>query len=215
MANLADCAVAIAKSDLGKMQGAVEKVEDDDGKDKYEHAVRSQYKVDGKNDKWTLLHENGYNGAESYDHYTLKKNGEVVTATDKWAVINEAIDGFGLVKEWDKTKVLRDNFTSNGWKVDWLKLNSYSYDYTPYVHEYEDHITIYFGGRWDFPSSLEDKLNEYGVLWQGAGCEDGCDWEYDEFGNSDFGLRIKREKSDYVDDDGTEYWNRYVEDTSV
>lgn len=212
MANLADCAVAIAKSDLQFMNGAIVKAENDDGQDKYEYVTKQYYKVKDKNDEWVLLSEDGFDGKDTYSRRTLKKNGEVVLESNKdWGKIQEAINSFGLEQEWERFSVLRDNFTSKGWKVDWKKLNAYSYDYTPSVGEYEDHITIYFGGRWSFPTSLEDKLNEYGVLWQGAGCEDGCDWQDDEMGNSDFGLRVKSE-TEYCD--GEPYTQHYVEDTS-
>ena len=208
MANLADCAVAIAKSDLGKMDGAITKVSND-GRDKYEYASRQKYTQENSDDVYTLY---SYNAEESV--YRLRKNGEMIIESNEWKPVQEKIKELNLRQDWNSMKVLADNFTSNGWRVDWLKLDTFSYDYTPYVHEYDDHITIYFGAKWSFPSSLEDRLYGYGVSWQGAGCEDGCDWEYDEFGNSDFGLRIGKEKREYVDDDGTEYWNRYVYDTS-
>lgn len=211
MANMAECAIAIAKKDLRFMNGAIEKIEDDDGRDKYEYACRMYYEENGKNDEWTLLHENEY-GEESYNRYILRKNGEVVLDTEKWDDVNKIIVSNNLQKLWDKDRVLKDIITSNKWKVDWRKLNSFSYDYTPYVHEYEDHVTIYFGGRWDFPSKLEDKLNSYGVLWQGAGCEDSMNWKYDEFGNADFGLRVKSETE--YDSDGESYEQHYVTDTS-
>lgn len=208
MANLADCAVAIAKSDLDKMDGAITKVEND-GRDKYEYATKQKYKQENSDDVYTLYTHHAEDSV-----YRLRKNGEMIIECNEWKPVQEKIEELNLQQDWGSTKVLADNFTTNGWRVDWRKLDAYSYDYTPYIAEYDDHVTIYFGGRWDFPSSLENKLNEYGVSWQGAGCEDGCDWEYDEFGNSDFGLRIRKEKSDYVDDDGTEYWNRYVYDSS-
>lgn len=214
MANMADCAVAIAKKDLVFMNGAIKKIAEDDGShehDDYEYAVKSYYKRDKENNEYTVLHKCPYGGSS---FYRLKKNSEVIVESENYGPIRDKIEELKLQHLWDRDKVLADKFVSNGWEVDWLKLNAYSYDSTPFVNEYEDHITIYFGGRWNFPEKLEDKLNAYGVLWQGAACEDGMDWQVDDLGNYDFGLRIGKEKSEYTGDDGEEYWQHYVEDTS-
>lgn len=142
MSNIADCAFAIAKEDLKKMNGAIRKAE--------------------KNEKNT-------------------HNDNV------WIDI------------------------SNGWAVDWEKLDTYSYDSPTYVEEYDDHITVFFGARWNFPYDLEYKLYEYGVRWQGIACEDGEDYIDDELGNSDFGLCVVEEKGEC---DGESFVQHYVKDAS-
>lgn len=209
MANLADCAVAIAKEDLGKLNGAIRKATPKDKS--YVYITETTFEKDGKKAK---IKTDYIDYAWERRKATLEKDGkveEIESGKDLSEVINKLYD-----EGYKQTgyKALEDQFESNGWIVDWVKLNAYSYETTPSVGEYEDHITIYFGGRWDFPDTLIQTLDNAGVLWQGAGCEDGCDWQYDEFGNTDFGLRVGKEKSDYVDDDGTEYWQHYVEDTS-
>lgn len=204
MANLADCAFAVAKDDIYKMNGAIRRAEPGE---KSTMVTKSIYK-DGDDEytywfKWT---EGAINSCR------LKKGNEVIADTsdrDEMAKITAKLKDMTLV---GFSETVKDTHVENGLVVDWQKLNTYSYEYTPSIHEFEDHITVYFGGRWSFPSHLEDKLNEFGVRWQGAGCEDGCDWQDDEMGNCDFGLRVKSEV-EYCD--GEKYNQHYVEDTSI
>ena len=152
--------------------------------------------------------------------YELKKDAKVASGKQ---VVDALIEEYGSRKVTDMLKgmnhvgfeQIKDITVDNGWVVDWVKLKTYSYEYTPSIHEFEDHVTVYFGGRWSFPSNLIDSLDNYGVLWQGAGCEDGCDWQDDEMGNADFGLRVKRERIEWKDDDGNYIYQHYVEDTSI
>lgn len=207
MANLADCAFAVAKDDIYKMDGAIRKATPGET---CVYVTKSIYK-DGDDEyvywfKWV-------EGVGT--SCRLKKDNEVIVDTsdkDEMAKVSDKLKNMTHV---GYTETVKDMHVENGWVVNWQKLNTYSYDYTPSIHEFEDHITVYFGGRWSFPSHLEDKLNELGVKWQGAGCEDGMDWQDDEMGNSDFGLRVKRERSDWKDDDGNYIYQHYVEDTSI
>lgn len=207
MANLADCAFAIAKEDIQKTDGAIRKAEPGE---KSSYVTKDVYK-DGNDEYvyWFKWSEGGGNSCR------LKKGNEVICDTsdpDGMKKISEKIRG---MKHIGFSETVKDVHVENGWAVDWRKLNTYSYEYTPSIHEFEDHVTVYFGGRWSFPSNLIDSLDNYGVLWQGAGCEDGCDWQDDEMGNTDFGLRVKREKSEWRDDDGNYIYQHYVEDTSI
>ena len=107
-------------------------------------------------------------------------------------------------------KVIRDVYSSNDWVVDFAKLDAYSYEFDPFIVEKDDYVVVHFGGRWGFPDSLEQKLDSAGVCWQGAGCEDGMDWQNDEIGNYDFGLRIL---ADTENCDGETYTYHYVMET--
>ena len=207
MANLADCAFAIAKEDILKTDGAIRRANPGE---KCTMVTKSKYK-DGNDEyiywfKWT---EGPTNSCR------LVKNGVTIIDTTDEKEIAKTTDMLRNMERVGFTETIKDVHVENGWAVDWRKLNSYSYDYTPSICEFEDHLTVYFGGRWSFPSSLEDSLNNYGVMWQGAGCEDGCDWQDDEMGNTDFGLRVKSEKSEWQDDDGNYIYQHYVEDTSI
>lgn len=208
MANLAECAFAVAKDDINKMDGALRKAEPNE-------QAKCAYKRTYKN------RETGEVRIvyESYEGTMWEPS--VVKVKNKGTTIEEYhgedckncnaqsrlyADGYTLTN----SKVLADTTVADGWVVDWVKLNAYSYDYTPYISEYEDHITVFFGGRWDFPSDLENTLNSMGVRWQGAGCEDGMNWQFDDGGNTDFGLRIG-EETEYCD--GEPYTQHFVEDT--
>ncbi len=211
MANIADCAVAIAIEDLPKLNGAIKKVDVPQSKwEKYQTVVRSYYEDSKTGRKCVLFCKNGYDETI----YRLRENGKVIAETTdgNYTPIKDKLEELGMAKNWSKEKILEDKFISNGYEVDWLKLDSYSYDMTPWVMEHGDHITLYFGGRWNFPEKLENKLNEYGVRWQGAACDGSMDWEVDDLGNSDFGLRVA--KDNVSGDDGESYCDYYVEDTS-
>ncbi len=208
MANLAECAIAIAKEDLDKTDGAIRKANDGE---KSEMVYKRIYKNKDTNGKYTLYeeyHDNMWHPSK----LVLKKGTATITVAEgdncDYAKLDSELRDKGYCL--DKSENIRNITVCDGYRIDWIKLNTYSYDYTPYVSEYEDHITIFFGGRWDFPSSLEDKLWSFGVRWQGAGCEDGMDWQFDDGGNWDFGLRIGSE-TEYCD--GEPYQQHFVEDT--
>lgn len=209
MANLADCAFAVAKSDLLMTNGAIRKAREGE---KSILVYKRTYK-NGKTDKTYELYEEYEGNMWSPKRIVMKSNGvSVLIADGDDCKDNKVADelhekGFSM----ESSERFKDVLVDNGWRIDLAKLHCYSYDYTPYVSEYDDHITVFFGGRWDFPDSLVNTLDNLGVSWQGAGCEDGMAWQYDEFGNSDFGLRIG-EETEYCD--GDRYTQHYVEDTS-
>lgn len=185
MANLADCAVAIAKEDIKKLKRGIVKARN---------------------------HKDGYDEVFSYDVKYIE-SGKLAHITEKWHVVNDGANSENsktyvldecsmpkevfdekyrnkLTKEYDTWKVVEHKEWSNGWEINWKLLNSCPYQSDTNVQEYDDHITIYFGGRWGFPQDLEDTLNRAGVRWQGAVAEDGCEVYDSELGNEDFGLRL-------------------------
>lgn len=205
MANLADCVFAVSKKDIPAMEGALRKAREDE---KCLYVTKTIYEKDGETYEYLFKWKEGEGNS-----CKLRKNGETVaeaSGQDTGKVTDMVKD-----MKYVGYEQIKDITVDNGWLVDWVKLKTYSYEYTPSIHEFEDHVTVYFGGRWSFPSNLIDSLDNYGVLWQGAGCEDGCDWQDDEMGNTDFGLRVKREKSEWKDDDGNYIYQHYVEDTSI
>ena len=203
MANLADCAFAVAKDDIYKMNGAIRRAEPGE---KSTVVYKSTYKDGDTEYTYWYKYVDG-----KADSCRIKSGGQTIYEGRGIDGIKEAQEKMKNMKHIDFSIATKDTLVENGWVVDWLKLNAFSYDYTPSVAEYGDHITVFFGGRWSFPSSLEDKLNEFGVLWQGAGCEDGMDWQDDEMGNTDFGLRIGKD-TDYCN--GEKYVYHFVEDRS-
>lgn len=208
MANLAECAFAVAKDDINKMDGALRKAEPNE-------QAKCAYKRTYKNDETgevCIVYESYEGTMWRPAVIKVKQNGTTIKEYrgDECKNCNVQKELYDEGYRWTSSKTIADTTVENGWVVDWVKLNSYSYDYTPYINEYEDHITVFFGGRWDFPSELENTLNGMGVRWQGAGCEDGLDWQYDDFGNTDFGLRIG-EETEYCD--GEPYTQHFVEDT--
>lgn len=202
MANIAECAFAVDKRDIQFMNGALRKAENGEistfiTKTTYEH----------NGDTYELL-EKYCNGSVKC---RLKKNGEKKKEAIGHKNVQKVVDALRDMKRIGYEEI-KDTHVENGWFLDWKKLGSYSYEYPATIHEYDDHITVYFGARWSFPDSLEDKLDEFGVLWQGASCEDGMAYEDDCIGNSDFGLRVKSERQCV---DGEYYTQHYVEDTSI
>ena len=171
MANMADCAVAIAIEDLPKLNGAIKKVDVPQSKwEKYQTVVRSYYEDLKTGRKCVLFCKNGYDETI----YRLRENGKVIAETTdgNYTPIKDKLEELGMAKNWSKEKILEDKF----------------------------------------PEKLENKLNEYGVRWQGAACDGSMDWEVDDLGNSDFGLRVA--KDNVSGDDGESYCDYYVEDTS-
>ena len=198
MANVADCAFAVAKDDLQKLSGAITRSDTEEG-DEQEFV----FDIISVDDRHSVRHyrKHIFRG-ETVDYYEV--DGKKYSA-EKYR------EKFSLDKwlcDFQTHKCLKDCVYSNGWRVDWRALHSFSYDSVAYVAEYDDHITVYFGGRWDFPQDLIDLLNEKEVRWQGAVAESGCDVLDDELGNEDFGLVASITK----DDDGFD--NYYVEDRS-
>lgn len=204
MANICDCAVAIAKEDLKKLDGAITRTKKGEGE---------TYKT-----SWEIVKGGERRKVISYEHHEFKGvgqstsesyflvDGKKITPDEYKETYNEL--GTEWREDWETHKVLIDTYYVEGWKIDWLKLHTYSYETPPYVAEYDDHITIYFGGRWSFPENLEELLNKKEVRWQGAEAECGCEVLNDELGNEDFGLTAGIYK------DEEDYDNYFVEDRS-
>lgn len=207
MANIAECAIAIALEDLPKLNGAIRKRKKGEESRYY---CETKYK-DKDGESYIFGHSWHEKDGETYE---LKKNNHSVFFTKDWHKIHDKMQELGLTTDitdpnYYTSKI--DICCDGEWAVDWAKLHAFSYDYTPLLEEYEDHITIIFGGRWDFPEALETFLNSLDIKWQGAGCEDGCDWQFDDYGTYDFGLRIGRERDNC---DGEDYYYHYVYDTN-
>lgn len=190
MANIADCAVAIDMRDIKNndtLKQAIRRIE----KPVEGYESVDEYKTKA-GDIYRRVHslENGHS-------YT--KNNEPTTQEDWYEHIDHTT-----------FKRVEDVYYSNGYRIDLTELHLYPYESGVQVAEFEDHLTLYFGGRWAFPDELEDRLNELGVLWQGAGAEGGCDYYDSEIGNDDFGLRWYKGKSE--EDPDVNDW--YVEDTT-
>lgn len=195
MANIADCAFAVAKDELDKLKGAIYKL------DKDIEGIEEAHTYD-------IVLNGRRHHVKRYEKYTHGGIG------DSRSILFYEVDGYKHTSDvyekcyprgkwlvdYGTYKCVTDKAFCNGWCVDWQKLNSYSYEADTYVAEYDDHLTIHFGGRWDFPANLENALNASGIRWQGAGVEDGCDWECDEFGNYDFGLYIAKHRADGGDE---------------
>lgn len=206
MANVADCAFAVAKKDLDKLGGAITKCDN--------IVVGAEAKLKFKIEKDKVIAEVVYYNKYTCDKDKNESNERYYKVNGEKMTQEEYDTQYGYKNGWMSSdyKTLIDKYYSEGWCVDWVKLHSYSYDSDTWVQEYDDHITVYFGGRWSFPSELEDLLYEKGIEWQGAVVEDGCDVLDDELGNTDFNLRIEEEENEY---DGDTYTTHYIEDTST
>lgn len=207
MANVADCAFAVAKKDLEKLGGAITKCDGIMSGSEQKYA----WNIEKDGVRKRVISYSRYLATRAWGGDTIgyyEVNGEKMSAEDYDKL-------YSYREGWQSTnnnKVYIDKYYSNEWCVDWAKLGSYSYDSDTWVQEYDDHITVYFGGRWSFPSEVEDFLYEKGVEWQGAVVEDGCEVLDDELGNTDFNLRIEEEENEY---DGDTYTTHYIEDTST
>ena len=208
MANLADCAIAIAKKDLDKLDGAITKSDD--------IVVGSETKWKFKIEKDKVIAEVVYYSKYTCDKDKNESNERYYKVNGEKMTQDEYDARYGYKNGWvhtGKQKTLIDKYYSEGWCVDWVKLHSYSYDYDTWVQEYSDHITVYFGGRWSFPEELNDYLNSKDIEWQGAVVEDGCEVYDDELGTTDFNLRIEEEENS--DTDGYNYTTHYLQDQST
>lgn len=206
MANIADCAFAVAKDELDKLNGAVAKTDRQDG---YEFHYKWHIKKGEEEHEVEHYHASYFpNVGENKTIAWYKVDGEKIA--EKVYIQKYSEQGFVMTNE--PRERLADKEFSNGYMVDWAMLNSCPYDSDTNVQEYDDHITVYFGGRWDFPTAVEDFLNKTEIRWQGAGCEDGMGWSTIDLGNYDFGLRIERERCDEDDDDGKPMYYHFVED---
>lgn len=188
MANICDCAVAIDMRDIKNndtLKQAIRRLENP--VEGYE--LVEEYKTKA-GDVYRLIHSLG-NTNYFYE------NGEPTTRED-W---RDNLD-------WTDFKRVEEVVYSNGWRVDLAELQLFPYESSVEVAEFDDHLTLYFGGRWAFPEKLADRLDDLGVLWQGAAAEGGCDYYDSEIGNADFGLRWYKGK----DEDGDTDW--WVEDTT-
>lgn len=203
MANICECAVAIAKEDLAKLGDAITKI-DNQGEGSEE---MFSYEIMNGDKRHSVKHYIKYDfigvgnsTSEKYYEVDGEKMGE--------DIYEERYPREDWFCDYQTHKCLIDKTFSNGWCVNWRTLRSYSYEIPPQVQEYDDHITIFFGGRWSFPESLEEFLNNKEVRWQGAEAECGCEVLNSELGNEDFGLMC------YVDKDDEGYDDYYVEDRS-
>lgn len=188
MANVASCALAIEKDEKKlKMLGLVRHR----GKGGFYH--RRTYKTAGG------VHE---------VVVAEVKVGEKFERTILVDGVERDHEPFGPI-DWKTYKVICDLVDSNGWRLDCLTLGLASYQLPVNIREYDDHITVYFGGRWNFPQELIEKLESSDLLWQGAEAEIGCSILNDELGNEDFGLRAITEK------DEDEWDASWVEDTTT
>lgn len=189
MANIADCAVAIEKDERKLDEFGLTRTTLKDGYDlRYKYSTKDGHKVS------VVEVRNG----ESFSK-TISVDGKQASELPRDSIMDT-----------DTYKETRNIAISNGWRLDFLKAKFYSYDAPIDIREYEDHITIYFGGRWCFPEELENRLNDLDLAWQGADAEGGCEVLCDEYGNTDFGLRAIKRKAD-DDEDYDDYW---VEDTT-
>ena len=187
MANIADCAVAIEKDEEKLREMGITRTPDD-----YFYRYAYRYKtIDGDTVRITEVRS-----ADGINEY-YEINGEPVEFKPERKDIV-----LGTYAELELVEV------SNKWRVDCLKAQLIPYETDMAINEYDDHITLFFGGRWGFPQELEDKLNALGLKWQGAEAEGGNDILNDELGNEYYNLEAVREK----EEDDT--FNYYVEDTS-
>lgn len=204
MANIAECAVAIAKSDLDALDGAFRRYDDSSLDWTAKTVVKKTYENDATGETIYMYEVNDRDGQK----IGLKKDGKIIKeyvgeqCNNCKAYDGLAERGYRITDE----RYTKDEYYSNGWVVDFTKLDTYSYDYTPEIREREGFIVLFFGGRWDFPVSLADKLNSAGVAWQGAGLDDSMDWSFDNGGNTIFGLVIR-------EDTESEYNSHYIDIT--
>lgn len=220
MANMAECAIAIAKEDLHLLNGAIRKATEEDS----QWETRGVRRFVSANDdsiyrlverRRMLQPEEGEHFGKYKTEYKLRKDREVLKLTEDIIVIGNMIEQMGLKPDTNyhcgQMNNTYDAFSDNGWFVDWKKLHGYSYEMDASITDKDDHITIYFGGRWSFPDDLENYLNRSGVRWHGACVEDGCNVRENYLGNTDFSLVIEEEEND---DGDQKYIQHYIYDAS-
>lgn len=181
MANIADCGVAIAKKDLSKL--GIKKTD-------HKNGYRYIYTWEATDKSGNRYRVEEYNigvedGKNSHYEHTFKVGDTSMPSEvyyKEWQP--------NLFMEHDTWERLVGISYRDGWEIDWTKLRTSSYQSDVSVQEYDDHLTIYFGGRWGFPIELEDLFNNLDVRWQGAVAEDGCEVLDDTIGNENFGLRV-------------------------
>lgn len=206
MANTCECGVAIALGDIKKLKGAIGRTVEPEGMEEM-----FQFDITKGDERHTVKHytKYAYMGGDSQNIKFYEVDGKKMDE-EKFRELYPMYEGDDRwLCDYETHRCLIDRTINNGWYVDWQKMNSYSYEIPPQIEEYDDHLTIFFGGRWCFPETLENFLNECDVEWQGAEAEPGCEVFNDDLGNSDFNLRWTREKVE-----GETYYDYYVEDTS-
>lgn len=215
MANCAECAIAIAKKDIELLNGAIARDDKKGGINQvWEYEIVKAENIQSTGSFIPVMPEERHKVIRYSKAYRDKDDNPVEDNHYEVDGVRMSDEEYNVryrescVTDWDTYKCLVDEVYDKGWCVNWKKLNSYSYEMDTQVDEFDDHITVYFGGRWSFPESLENTLNDAGVLWQGAEAESGCDILNDELGNEYFGLECLKER----DEDG--YLNYYVEDIS-
>lgn len=208
MANIAECAIAIAKTDIDMLNGAFKRTGGDDTRCRYgKSVIKKTYENDATGETIYLFDIN-YGAPDYARKIGLKKDGRIIKEYEGNCRDGEYIEildwlteqGYHLADE----RYTKDEFYEDGWCVDFAKLHTYSYGYEPRIKEYDDCVVLWFGGKWDFPNSLNDYLNSKHVAWQGAGLDDGMAWQCDAFGNTYMGLRIG-EDTDYDGDEPYKY----------
>lgn len=208
MANIAECAIAIAKTDINMLGGAFERIEGT-GCGYGKAVIKKTFENDATGETIYLYDITG--GSPDYTRKIgLKKDGKIIKeyvgdqCNDCKAYDGLAERGYHITDE----RYTKDEFYENGWKVDFAKLHTFSYDYEPRIQEYDNCVVLWFGGKWNFPLDLEDFLYSTHATWQGAGLDDAMDWSFNDGGNADLGLRIG-EDTDYCD--GEEYAYHFIE----
>lgn len=194
MANIAQCAICIAKADLPKLNGALRKASP--GEKSY-----TCYKGICK-DKSGNVHTIMDEYLDGWGNNSLILDGKKITHEE---FVNKHFVGI----EWE---TVADEVVDEGWFLDWKKLHGFSYQSDTWIQEYPEFIRVDFGGRWDFPADLEEYLYDSGVEWQGAALDDAMDWQTTELGNSDFGLIIVQDEEPFDEDEnGNKFYGHHIE----
>lgn len=194
MANIAECALAIAKQDLDKLDGAIRKA-------KPNETTYSRYEAVyfDKGGNKHILEEEYWDG---YAKHKMFLDGTELTEEE---FRDKQFQGSG------KWETKQDQAVCNGWFVDWKKLKGFSYQSETYIQEHDDCVEVDFGGRWDFPHDTEDYLNSLDICWQGAALDDAMDWRTDELGTCDLGLRVVDDEESWATDDGRDIYGHHIE----
>ena len=220
MANLCECALAIKKDCLkGGVSRYIRRAKPDDTNEKV-----TKYTV-YKNNEW-FGEPARYVDAFCIQHgdkyrFIIRDEGRVVYTTREesdFARVYKRCEDKLKTMDYDymgDDHITKNTFVDKGWCVDWKALGRWSgsYDYTPYIKEYDDHITLFFGAPWNFPDEIVNILERRHAEWEGAGVEDGSNYR-NYFGNATLGLKIASEDSGELDEDGKPLLRHYIVDTS-
>lgn len=220
MANLCECALAVKKDCLkGGVSRYIRKAKPEDKNERVsKYAVYKDSEWFGERslavDAFCIQEKDKY-------RFIIRKNGDVIYTTreeDNFATVRKRCEAKIKSMGYDylgDDYITKNVFVDGGWCVDWKALGRPcgSYDYTPHIMEYEDHITLFFGAPWNFPEEIESIMNRRHAEWEGAAVEDGCNYR-NYFGNTTIGLKIASEDSGELDEDGKPLLQHYIVDTS-